>query len=101
MKLLVYIKNLVFNRKILIGTLITLMYFLFLLLRLHFKINYVIIGVFTELLTIPFFIIPFILLYLSIKNWSKEKWNFKSINIISLIILIFIFRIILYLFKSP
>jgi len=83
------------KRKIVFGSVLILGYFISLQLLSYFDIKVVIIGVFVELLTIPFLLGIPVLLFLSIKFWKKENWILKSSYVISVIALLISIIIVL------
>ena len=73
---------------VLYGSIISFIYFITLLIISHFKIRFVLIGVFVELLTIPFILLLLFLTFYSIRKIFKGKMDAKSNSFISLAILI-------------
>ena len=70
------------------GSIISFIYFVTLLIISHFNIRYVLIGVFIELLTIPFLLLVLFLTFYAIKNIFKGKPSAKYNSCISLLFLI-------------
>jgi len=77
------------DKALLILSLFVFLYFAFLILIYELKYDAVIIGVFREMLTIPFMVLLLILLVLSTITFIKEKFKIKSYAFYSLIILLF------------
>jgi cytochrome c oxidase subunit IV len=77
------------DKALLILSLFVFLYFAFLILIYELKYDAVIIGVFREMLTIPFMVLLVILLVLSTITFIKEKFKIKSYTFYSLIILLF------------
>ncbi len=64
-------------------------YFGFLLLNAYVtRFEYVLLGVFQELLTIPFMILQLFLLVMTINNWRKEGFQLQGYSFLAVIILI-------------
>lgn len=83
------IKKLRKGKSCLILSLIIFLYFAFLILIYDLKYDAVIIGVFREILTIPFMVLLVVLLVLSTIAFIKEKFIIRSYSFYSLIILLF------------
>jgi len=73
------------NRNLTVVNFIIVFYFVLIYLLNFYKIDFAIIGVFRELLTIPFFIAQIILLLIGINFLIKNKRHF--LTIISVILL--------------
>lgn len=69
-----------------ISSMITLLYFVAMKLIMVYQIDYTIIGVFAELLTIPFSLVALVLLVFAIMLWRKNRWHFEIFNITSILI---------------
>ncbi len=79
-------KKLITSKNLTIINFIIATYFVLIYLLNHYKIDLVIIGIFRELLTIPFLLAQFVFLVIGIKHFTKYKRNVWVI--ISLIALI-------------
>lgn len=66
------------DKKLLLGSIVSLIYFLSLMTISYLKVEIILIGVLVELLTIPFVFLLVILFYLSFKNWRKEQLVLRS-----------------------
>ncbi len=53
----------------------------------YFKLDFVLIGVFRELLTIPLFILQFVVLFFALKNFFSAKTSLKTYSLFTAIIL--------------
>ncbi len=91
-------KNLFSVKMTLYGSILSLIYFISLKLISDFNIEYTLIGVFSELLTIPFVLLAIILSIISILNWKKEKFKWNSTYFISLIFTMLTFSLIVSFF---
>ncbi len=97
MKLSIHYKKLTNDKLIFLSSIITFIYFITLLTLWYYKINIIILGVFIELLTIPFILLLLSLTFLSIKGSTKTKFNIKSNYFISLLLLSLIIIILIVL----
>ncbi len=77
------------DKLVLLGAIACLMYFTALVVLSRYEINIIIVGVFIELLTIPFILLLVFLTFTSIKNNIKNKFNIKSNYFFSLLLLVF------------
>lgn len=68
--------KLITNKALTIVNFAIVVYFLLIWLLILFKINNVLIGVFVELLTIPFLIGQVVFLIIGVKHISKEQCSF-------------------------
>ena len=95
------IKNLSNDKLILLGSTSTFIYFLILIILSRYEINITVLGVFIELLTIPFILLLLLLTFLSIKSNIKTKFNIKSNYFISfsLLLLIIILLVIATIYE--
>jgi len=91
-------KNLFSNKIILYGSIISLIYFISLKLISDFNITHTLIGVFGELLTIPFIILTIVFTIMSILNWKKEKFKLNSTYFISLIFTVLTIALVISFF---
>ncbi len=78
-------KKLITNRNLTIINFVIVSYFILIWLINFYKMEFVLIGVFRELLTIPFLIAQIVFLVIGIKYLIKHKRHFSTI--ISLILL--------------
>ena len=70
-------------------TILSLLYFSFLLLNVsYFRFDHVLLGVFQELFTIPVIIGQFVLLYFAWKNFKLKGYSVRTYAFVSVIILI-------------
>ncbi len=74
------------NKLMLYGSIVSLVYFLTVIVFYYFEIYNVIIGVFRELLTIPFLLFVLFITVVSIKKIIKERTVVASSPFISLIL---------------
>ncbi|SKB71095.1 hypothetical protein SAMN05660776_2632 [Salegentibacter holothuriorum] len=64
-------------------------YFGFLYLNYHlFKLNYILLGVVMEMITIPLALAQFILLIISFRYWRKEHFRIKNYSFWAFLILL-------------
>ena len=75
------------EKNLTIANFIVVAYFIVIYLIYYFQIKFVLIGVFQELLTIPFLLGQLVLLFLGIRFLIKEK-RFRLLYILSFIALI-------------
>ena len=76
------------NSLILYGSILSFFYFLVMLIIHYLKIDFVIVGVFVEILTIPFMLLLLFLTLYSIVEIFNRKMEIKSKNFVAFIILI-------------
>lgn len=77
------------KKMVLYASILTSLFFLMLYLNnVHFKSSFVLIGVFQELLSIPFLLIQPVLLVLAFKGLIKESYNVLSYSFLSVAILL-------------
>ena len=77
------------NKNLLLATLISGLYFIFIYLNAAvFKFNFVLIGVFQELLTIPLLLLQLLLLFVAIKFSVRDGFSLKKNSLYSLLILL-------------
>ena len=88
MKLFPILKKTPADKIILISSVICFIYFVSLITLSHYEVQIEIVGVFVELLTIPFVILLLLLVFLSIKNSVKTKFSIKSSYFISFLLLV-------------
>jgi hypothetical protein len=74
------------DKLILYGSIVSLVYFIIVIAFSYFEIYNVIIGVFTELLTIPFLLFVLFITFVSIKRIIKERTVVTSSPFISFIL---------------
>jgi len=72
-------KSLQTNRNLTLTNLAIVGYFVSLYAVYHYKIDFVLIGVFREILTIPFFFAQFGFLGVGIHFLTKNKWKFATV----------------------
>lgn len=77
-------------------SIISLVYFLGVQLLWVYNVKATLVGVFVELLTIPFIISIPLLLYFSIKSWFNNKWKVERITIATIIISLITLGLIFY-----
>ena len=87
MKFSTNFKKLSNDKLILLSSIATFIYFMSLVALSHYEIDIIVLGVFIELLTIPFILLLLFLAFLSIKNTIKSKFNIKSNYFISFLLL--------------
>jgi hypothetical protein len=75
---------------------ISFIYFLLLILYSLEKVNFVLLNVFLEIMTIPFLILLATTSIASIFGLIKEKFNYKSLYILSFIICLINIFILIY-----
>lgn len=78
------------NKNLIIANFVTVCYFVFLWGYNITKINHVFIGVFKEILTLPFLVIQTVLLLIGIKNILKNQRNLLFILSVILLGICFI-----------
>jgi len=77
------------DKNLLQGTLISSVYFTFIYLNSTiFKFDFVLIGVFQELLTIPFLLLEFLLLFVAIKFSIRDGFSLKKRSLYLLLVLL-------------
>ncbi|MEH6535438.1 MAG: hypothetical protein V7719_03525 [Psychroserpens sp.] len=77
------------KKLVLYGSMITSLFFLMLYFNtVYFKSTFALIGVFQELLTIPFLLIQPVLLVLAFKGLIKESYNVLSYSFLSVVMLL-------------
>ena len=79
------------NKKLIIVNFVIITFFILIYLINLYKFDYVLIGVFREILTIPFLIAQIVFLFIGIKYLSKNEMNLLLIiSLLSLAICSFI-----------
>ncbi len=83
------------TKKILLAIIISGLYFMLLFLNYHFfKLDFVLIGFFQELLTIPMLLLQFVLLFYAVKFAIRDKFSFKKSSVYLLLFLLIVIFLI-------
>lgn len=90
----------IINRLLFVGNVFALLYFIGLYFVYHYQVDYVLIGVFVELLTIPFLLLlPFSLIY-SIVEFFRKKHGILLLGIFIFSIVTILFNIIVTIYTE-